>query len=76
MPFRPQASLVETGTKFRPANSNLGPQSAVVWMVEAIHRGTDGHHYARLVSTTDSTRRKSISLNALRDPAFFLPLEV
>jgi len=67
---RPPKSAMP-GATFRPARVTFG-SVPMVWSVQEVHRGTDGHEYARLVNTVDRTRRKTVAVGALLDPAFYV----
>jgi hypothetical protein len=47
--------------------SFLGSPNAT-WMIDAIFTGADSMRYARLVSVSDSTVQKTLSLDVLMDP--------
>ena len=73
--FRSQQPMPEIGARFRPAQTIFGAQVPMVWSIEAVHRGSDGHDYALLVKESDRSRRKTVAITALRDTTLFVPVE-
>jgi hypothetical protein len=44
---------------------------SVIWTVERIFSGADGRSHALLISTTDRTVRKTLSVDALLDTRLY-----
>ncbi len=59
--------FVKRGQRYRDIHPGRPSSSETEWIVEALYRGTDGARYAVLVSASDLTRRKTLSIDALSD---------
>jgi hypothetical protein len=67
----PIPSLVEVGRNFQHAEANMFGSLSVIWTVERIFSGADGRSHALLISTTDRTVRKTLSVDALLDTRLY-----
>lgn len=66
---------IDSGQRYRDVRLGIyGRLPASDWMVEGVHTGTDGISYARLVSVTDPTVRKTLAATVMVDPARFKPI--
>ena len=72
--FLRSKSSAELGATFKPARVAFA-SVPMVWSVEEMHRGSDGHEYAILVNTADPTRRKTVAVDALLDRTLFVPAD-
>ena len=63
---------IEPGQRYRDVRAGIyGRSAASEWIVEDVRPGTDGIMYARLVSVSDSTTRKTLAVTVLADPTRF-----
>jgi hypothetical protein len=58
---------VERGQRYRDAHPGAFGPLGTEWIVEALFRGTDGVKYAQLVSASDLTQQKTLSVDVLND---------
>lgn len=56
---------VERGQRYHDIHPGLFSVSGTEWFVEAVSRGNDGVQYAQLVCASDSTQRKTLSVDVL-----------
>jgi hypothetical protein len=58
---------IKRGERYREIRPSRSSASGTEWIVEALFRGTDGVRYAVLLCASDSTQRKTLSIDALSD---------
>ena len=69
--------VVQIGERFKPAgNSVFGRSSGKVLEVRDVLGETGTQPHAKLFSVAHPTEHKLISVNALRDPKLYLPVEI
>lgn len=68
---------VQIGERFRPAGGSVfGRSGGEVFEVRDVLSETGTLPHAKLFSVAHPTEHKLISVNALRDPKLYLPVEV
>ena len=58
---------VAPGQRYRDTQPSIFGRPGSEWLVEEIFTGTDGVEYARVVSVSDLTQRKTLSIAILED---------
>jgi hypothetical protein len=69
------ASAISIGQRFRDVQTRSFGRPGLEWVVRDIITGTDGLRYARLVSSGDPTKLKSLSFAVLGDRHRFQLIE-
>jgi hypothetical protein len=67
--------LVAEGQKYRDAHPRLFGRASPEWIVEEVYIGSDGIEHARLCSSIDPSRRKTLSAAVLEDKRQFTRAE-
>jgi hypothetical protein len=62
---------VEVGERFRPTGDAPFGRAQAVWRVIGSFEGTDGMTYAHLISESDPTSSKTVSVVALLDKRLY-----
>jgi hypothetical protein len=58
---------IERGQRYCDVHPGVFGASGIEWIVERVFQGTDGVQYAQLVSPSDLTQRKMLSVDVLND---------
>jgi hypothetical protein len=63
---------VQVGQRYRAVGTSFLGSPNATWVIDAIFTGADSMPYARLVSVSDPTLRKTLSFDVLMDPKRYL----
>jgi hypothetical protein len=64
---------IAAGLSFKSTGAKWLDMPAIIWTVEGVYARSDGREHALLVSQSDRTMHKTVSVDALRDARLFRP---
>lgn len=62
---------VQVGQRYRAVGTSFLGSPNATWVIDAVFTGADSVRYARLVSLSDPTLRKTLSFDVLMDPEHY-----
>jgi hypothetical protein len=69
-----KSNIVRQGQRFREVTGLSMSSSRLIWVVERVFIGTDGHEYAALSCASNGTQHKTLSAYILTDTRRFAVL--
>ena len=70
--FTKSDGQIKPGQRFRDVQPGLFGRTGSEWIVEHVFTGTDGLQYARVVSSSDASQRKTLSATIIGDRRRFV----